>query len=774
MVTMSWQAALVLTVVVCSKFRTVLLNPDCDRKPWPSVTTARRLPGDNGFAIKILGRPAPEKYIPGQVYTITLNGTYPNQRFEAFYLVAVPKDAEDETNTLGTFQHFSNPPLTKFSEECPHIITHTYNLLKPGISVMWTAPPAGSGCVEFRASVFEFNDIWYKDDGALTKLFCEDTGTGETNPAAMIPDCCACGVAKYHMVFQGNWSRHTHPKDYPTKKQLLHWSNIVGASHSKDYMLWQYGNEASQGVKDVCEFGYPRSMENEIKEHGEHVRTVIKTPGIWNNLADSRWARFTVNRTHHLMSMLTMLGPSPDWCVGVSALDLCKADCNWKGDIRIELYPWDAGTDSGLSYMSQNAKTVPQEKIKRILKQNIDNAGSPFYGPDPIKPMATLIIKRLHPKNDNECIQDTALVDDTRLNPAGSDETDMTKKSQLMSGKCDTTDWTDWGPCSVTCGVGMKVRSRSLVMEGVPRSMCSTIELMEKENCLGLENECDYSALCAVSGWSEWSPCSVTCGKGMRQRERYLIRKAEMAQCTDTPVFEREICMNAILDCSQVDADKNFTVICSSPKVVGTCRGSFLRWYWDTNRETCLPFHYGGCRGNDNRFVTQEKCDVMCRNAFRNTNYIDPDGTVNNGGDPVDCMVTPWTEWTGCSKTCGRGFISRSRMVKRPPENGGEVCPKKLEAKKRCRVQKCPVDCELGSWAPWSACTQTCGDDNIQSRLRPVNKKPKRGGRPCPPRLERRYCNTPLCPGQTATMSPEERNRYLAQAPLADNIRYRY
>ncbi|XP_064627286.1 spondin-1-like isoform X3 [Lineus longissimus] len=665
MVTMSWQAALVLTVVVCSKFRTVLLNPDCDRKPWPSVTTARRLPGDNGFAIKILGRPAPEKYIPGQVYTITLNGTYPNQRFEAFYLVAVPKDAEDETNTLGTFQHFSNPPLTKFSEECPHIITHTYNLLKPGISVMWTAPPAGSGCVEFRASVFEFNDIWYKDDGALTKLFCEDrparptrslhpdqstfaAGTGETNPAAMIPDCCACGVAKYHMVFQGNWSRHTHPKDYPTKKQLLHWSNIVGASHSKDYMLWQYGNEASQGVKDVCEFGYPRSMENEIKEHGEHVRTVIKTPGIWNNLADSRWARFTVNRTHHLMSMLTMLGPSPDWCVGVSALDLCKADCNWKGDIRIELYPWDAGTDSGLSYMSQNAKTVPQEKIKRILKQNIDNAGSPFYGPDPIKPMATLIIKRLHPKNDNECIQDTALVDDTRLNPAGSDETDMTKKSQLMS------------------------------------------------------------------------------------------------------------------------------VICSSPKVVGTCRGSFLRWYWDTNRETCLPFHYGGCRGNDNRFVTQEKCDVMCRNAFRNTNYIDPDGTVNNGGDPVDCMVTPWTEWTGCSKTCGRGFISRSRMVKRPPENGGEVCPKKLEAKKRCRVQKCPVDCELGSWAPWSACTQTCGDDNIQSRLRPVNKKPKRGGRPCPPRLERRYCNTPLCPGQTATMSPEERNRYLAQAPLADNIRYRY
>ena len=27
----------------------------------------------------------------------------------------------------------------------------------------------------FRATVLEYNDIWYKDDGALTVVFCEES-----------------------------------------------------------------------------------------------------------------------------------------------------------------------------------------------------------------------------------------------------------------------------------------------------------------------------------------------------------------------------------------------------------------------------------------------------------------------------------------------------------------------------------------------------------------------------------------------------------------------
>ena len=30
------------------------------------------------------------------------------------------------------------------------------------------------------------------------------------------PQCCACGEARYKMVFQGLWSKQTHPKGFPT------------------------------------------------------------------------------------------------------------------------------------------------------------------------------------------------------------------------------------------------------------------------------------------------------------------------------------------------------------------------------------------------------------------------------------------------------------------------------------------------------------------------------------------------------------------------------
>lgn len=61
-------------------------------------------------------------------------------------------------------------------------------------------------------------------------------------------------------------------------------------------------------------------------------------------------AEFSVDRTRHLMSFLTMLGPSPDWNVGLSGEDLCTKDCGWVQKLVTDLIPWDAGTDGGVTY----------------------------------------------------------------------------------------------------------------------------------------------------------------------------------------------------------------------------------------------------------------------------------------------------------------------------------------------------------------------------------------------------------------------------------------
>ncbi len=69
------------------------------------------------------------------------------------------------------------------------------------------------------------------------------------------------------MSFKGEWNKESYPKDYPTNEWLTHWSNLIGASHAINYTLWQYGDLASNGLKDLAEYGIIRTLEEEIKNH---------------------------------------------------------------------------------------------------------------------------------------------------------------------------------------------------------------------------------------------------------------------------------------------------------------------------------------------------------------------------------------------------------------------------------------------------------------------------------------------------------------------------
>lgn len=87
----------------------------------------------------------------------------------------------------------------------------------------------------------------------------------------------------------------------------------------------------------------------------DHIRTIIKARGIsWQQVGGAgipnTFAVFRVDAKHHLMSLAAKLAPSPDWIVGVSALELCNANCTWSRSVTIPLYPYDAGTDNGVTY----------------------------------------------------------------------------------------------------------------------------------------------------------------------------------------------------------------------------------------------------------------------------------------------------------------------------------------------------------------------------------------------------------------------------------------
>lgn len=44
----------------------------------------------------------------------------------------------------------------------------------------------------------------------------------------------------------------------------------------------------------------------------------------------------------------------------------------------------------------------------------------------------------------------------------------------------------------------------------------------------------------------------------------------------------------------------------------GPCRAYFQRWTFNTMKAMCIPFTYGGCRGNRNNFLTEEDCVRAC------------------------------------------------------------------------------------------------------------------------------------------------------------------
>ncbi|XP_075346228.1 putative Kunitz-type serine protease inhibitor [Mycteria americana] len=52
--------------------------------------------------------------------------------------------------------------------------------------------------------------------------------------------------------------------------------------------------------------------------------------------------------------------------------------------------------------------------------------------------------------------------------------------------------------------------------------------------------------------------------------------------------------------------------LCSLPKVVGRCRASMPRWWFNVTGGSCQSFVFGGCEGNANNFLTERECRESC------------------------------------------------------------------------------------------------------------------------------------------------------------------
>ena len=73
---------------------------------------------------------------------------------------------------------------------------------------------------------------------------------------------------------------------------------------------------------------------------------------------------------------------------------------------------------------------------------------------------------------------------------------------------------------------------------------------------------------------------------------------------------------------------------------------------------------------------------------------------------PRDCVVSEFSLWTPCSKSCGMGLQNRIRFVLAPPLFGGSACPNLTEFQ-TCQLGSCEGEESLYSLrvGPWGPCS---------------------------------------------------------------------
>uniref|UniRef100_A0A8C4HV57 Adhesion G protein-coupled receptor B3 n=1 Tax=Dicentrarchus labrax TaxID=13489 RepID=A0A8C4HV57_DICLA len=228
------------------------------------------------------------------------------------------------------------------------------------------------------------------------------------------------------------------------------------------------------------------------------------------------------------------------------------------------------------------------------------------------------------------------------------------------TGESGAEEWSQWSSCSVTCGQGSQVRTRTCVS---PYGTHCSGPLRESRVC-------NNTAPCPVHGvWEEWSPwslCSFTCGRGHRTRTRMCAPPQHGGRACDGPETQTKLCNIAL--CPGIILDGQWQEWSSWSDCSVTCANG-------TQQRTrqCSAAAHGGseCRGH---WAESRECH-------------NPDCTANG-------QWNPWGPWSGCSKSCDGGWQRRARVCQGAAVTGHQ-CDGTGEEVRKCSDQRCPAPYEI-------------------------------------------------------------------------------
>ena len=138
---------------------------------------------------------------------------------------------------------------------------------------------------------------------------------------------------------------------------------------------------------------------------------------------------------------------------------------------------------------------------------------------------------------------------------------------------------------------------------------------------------------CEWGSFSDWSPCSKTCGGGNRSRTRQQATPAS----------------NGGLACEGVATE---TEDCNTERCPVNCEwGNYDPW--SSCSRTC---------GGGKRSRTRQEATPASNGGLACEGYASETEDCNTEGCPVNCEWGYYDSWSSCSKTCGGGERSRTRQ----------------------------------------------------------------------------------------------------------------
>eukprot|EP00397_Hematodinium_sp_SG-2012_P003630 GEMP01003638.1.p1 GENE.GEMP01003638.1~~GEMP01003638.1.p1 ORF type:complete len:1065 (+),score=235.50 GEMP01003638.1:215-3409(+) len=351
---------------------------------------------------------------------------------------------------------------------------------------------------------------------------------------------------------------------------------------------------------------------------------------------------------------------------------------------------------------------------------------------------------------------------------------------------CMFEDWSQWSACSVSCGGGQRERQRNV--EGEATLGGSTCDGVLKEIDACNTANCFQTAPCELSDWSEWTECSNSCGGGQQTRARDIVKEAGHGGVGCSGVLNEIIgCGGASCggedDCVWDDWSdfSPCTVSCGGghktrDRTIGTSPrngGKLCDAFSKSEMVGCntAPCAAAGCENGEwAEWGEWSECSATCGNSYRARHRVVAITASSCGHPPqgdcdeytkcppqlcnegaVNCETSSWSSWSVCSCTCN-GVQERSRHITTFAQNGGRTCSGPLKLVEGCNFDACgsgePVDCKIGSWGPWGSCSVSC-NGGIHYREREISTYPANRGQACNANIrEVSSCNMHTCSKQ--------------------------